>query len=232
MDKLLNLLTSLKNELNKDRPDRTACMSLLDGSLRKVDEITKLLDKNTIHWAEKCEPKCPEEIDGKLTKYGVARMLGIAVNVVENRQRDARRGKNDRFPLPVAEADVGSGKPAHLWAKKSIEEYMDAPRQNVPASIYGQVTPTPRKRKKIRRKKIETTDDGLLTIHGVAKMLNMERSQVQCLLENIRKGIETRIGGNKGMFPLPVEQRHINGGLPTNLWRREDIEYFKECIFP
>jgi len=212
---------ALKKELHKDRPSKKVLLSLIDaivassgklhGMFCEVEKIVAEYDSDTVIFADESQESCPAEVNGMLTKYGVAARLGITVKTVENRQRDHRRG-NYNFPAPTATEDGKGEKATHLWSKESIDKY-DAQR----TKLFGNDKKATIRRKKRKIKPVFYVD-GLLTKHGVTKMLGWKASRIKNW-----KSIP--------MFPEPCAERRIGScRFPHNLWLPKDIEAYAEMM--
>ena len=213
-NRLDTCVRTLKEELGKEKPSRRKIEEAISYMPDDIAWIRKEaeLDPDVLQFADEDDDipvrqNYPEEVNGLLTKYGVATFLGISVKTVENRMRDARRGMTN-FPNPHSSIQGNGGKPAHLWSKESIGKY-----KNQKTRSFGARQSKARKRIPVHRYK------DLLTKYGVAEMLERDVKTVKKLL--------ARAKAETSLFPLPVDRKVVgNGTLPCDLWKEEDIREF------
>jgi len=88
--------------------------------------------------------------------------------------------------------------------------------------LHGKVAAQRARKKRRVRKRVRHVlhVDGLLTARGVADKLGITKTQVERLLERTRR--------NGGLFPLPVNKKHVGAHVPANVWKPEDIDAYKE----
>ena len=210
LERIGKIAHRIESEMRNNAVKKSAALEGLHSIQSSITELINEIDDSVVYCDEDnvapVTPRYPDEIDGKYTKYGLAKALNITVKTVENRMRDHRRGLC-KFPVPTSCVSGNGGRSAFLWSIESIEKYK---RKHMPK---------PKKQKQSIGIVYEV--DGLLTKNGVARKMNTSPDAVDSLLERTR-----RIGG---IFPMPCEKKNIGTGIPANVWRPEDINAYIEC---